>query len=202
MIPHENMLFSRKDDQTETVDMMIGDSLKQFLVSIHHQSSRMTLIDPKTGERLDINLDKNFPVSKRINDLVEQSFSLPRAKTIQTEITEIYDLSTESNIVIRLPEDTIVSKIEIMIDTPFSSANGMQHNIVIRGANGEILVPETWSDPNIAGVYSSTLNYQVGKNNYIVIEHDLKDTITGSATIKLHEYRPLLSSEYCIDNLA
>lgn len=202
MIPHENMLFSRKDDQTETVDMMIGDSLKQFLVSIHHQSSRMTLIDPKTGERFDINLDKNFPVSKRINDLIEQSFSLPRAKTIQTEITEIYDLSTESNIIIKLPEDTIVSKIEIMIDVPFSSANGMQHNIVIRGANGEILVPETWSDPNIAGVYSSTLNYQVGKNNYIVIEHDLKDTITGSATIKLHEYRLLLSSEYRIDNLA
>lgn len=86
MIPHENMLFSRKDDQTETVDMMIGDSLKQFLVSIHHQSSRMTLIDPKTGERLDINLDKNFPVSKRINDLVEQSFLYREQKPFKLKL--------------------------------------------------------------------------------------------------------------------
>lgn len=190
MNPENDVVLSIKNQTDEVCDLLVGDNNRQFLVSIETKANRITLIDPKSGKRFNIKVGSETGLHGKISELIRQSFHSEKADISRSMVTETYQIDSRSGMIISLPTGTIIEKIEIVIEKVFRSSDDIQHNISIEGENEKVLVPETWNDPNMEGCYSTSLNYIVGSDGFILIKHDLDNTVEGSGYIKLHESVP------------
>ena len=190
MNPENDVVLSIKNQTDEVCDLLVGDDHRQFLVSIETRANRISLIDPKSGKRFNIKIGSEIGLNGKISELIQQSFHSERAGISRSMVTETYQLDTRSAIIISLPAGAIIEKIEIVIEKAFRSSDDIQHNISIEDENGKVLMPETWNDPNMEGCYSTSLNYIVGPDGFILIKHDLDNTDEGSGYIKLYESIP------------
>lgn len=198
---HENLVLSVKEKiENGPHEIMVGSGDRRFMLLMEENSRVVHLVDPKTGQKIDLQIhdstSSNTTVRGRIEELVFESIHENRPEDRRISIVETFDLNRKtitdevSFRIVNLPEGTIINRIEIIIDEPFSNVDHTQHNISVEGENGEVLMPESWSDPNESGCYSSSLNYVVGPSGFIRVVHDLNHTISGSGSLKIHEYRP------------
>lgn len=70
-----------------------------------------------------------------------------------------YDLSELPSVLSDIPEDCIVTKITLIIDTPFDSDSTLQ----LVSDTDEILFDMTWNDPTTIGAYCTDLNYHAAR---------------------------------------
>ena len=182
----KDLSLSVKDGENSSHDISIGDGNRQVLVSIDSKNNRLILYGSRGEKQIVINSTDGKNLWKKFSELLQKGFSSVESNK-RSNYTETHRLVRDSMMFINLPKGAIIEKIDLIINEPFQSPDGAQHNISIIGETGETLMPEPWNDPNEAGCYTTSLNYTAGSQGFIMVKHDLQSTVSGSGSIKLYE---------------
>ena len=193
----------------DDAELVVGIGDHQFMLSLDYASRTVYLTDPKTGEKLNLqvkdaiidgtSMSQKLDVIQRIQQIVDIStvgLTLVDAKSrVTTEEDYRLNSSTLSGDedtykITGLTRDTLIYQMDLEVIRPFETYPDRQHNITVYGENNEILMPATWSDPNVAGCYSTKLNYTVGAKGILTVGHDLRQMTAGVAVLKLYCARP------------
>lgn len=192
----------------DDAELVIGIGDHQFMLSLDGAAKTVYLTDPKTGEKLnlqirDVIIDDNsvagrLAVVDKIKDIIDISTTGIGIVDKDDRLNVIEDfhlnrdtlLNTEECEVTGLTPGSLVYRIDVVINTAFTTEIDVQHNIAIYGENNEVLMPAEWSDPNIENCYSTSLNYTIGRNGTLRIVHDLGEMTSGIGVIKFYIARP------------
>lgn len=190
-------------------EFLVGIGDHQFMVSLDAQSNKMIITDPKTGERLNLqikdkktfgnseSLSKKSTVVDKMRTLVDiKPHKLNSAVESKSTFVEEYSLdettlsgNSEFEIA-NFAKGSMVYKIDVIVSSEFVTNPNKQHNIAIYGEDDSVLMPESWNDPNVSGCYSTSLNYTVGSSGVIRIKHDLGEMIRGNGAVKFYYSKP------------
>lgn len=191
-------------------EFLVGIGDHQFMVSFDTRSKTMIITDPKTGEKLNLQIkDKNTfgnsedaykkpSVIDKMLDIIDikpHDFESSLDESTSTFIKE-YPLNKDTfsgNSEFQIQNfmnGGLIYKIDIIISEAFATNPNKQHNIAVYGEDDSVLMPESWNDPNVSGCYSTSLNYIIGSSGIIRIKHDLGDMISGDGTVKFYYSKP------------
>ena len=179
--------FILKDD----AELVIGVGDHQFMLSLDYDSKTVYLTDPRNYESIALRVSDllvggssivpQLQIVDQIRDLIDVSQVGLTLVDEDTRVTGVnaYNLNetsvygTTEYKITDLKEGDLIYRVDLQILTPFSDGDTSQFNISIYGESGELLMPETWNDPNTEGTYSSSLNYLVGSEHKLTIQHNL-----------------------------
>lgn len=128
----------------------------------------------------------NLPTPQRTSQLVNDT----RFSSIREYILNVETLKDASILEISdLPGNSVIYRIDLIINAPMTSLDGAQHNLSISDSNGNTLFKNEWSDPNTIGTYTSNC-YGIldAGSTKINITHDMTNLTNGSAILRFHLY--------------
>lgn len=125
-----------------------------------------------------------LPNLKKTSSLVNDS----RFLSIHDYVLNSSVLSGGSTLAITdLPQGAIIIRVDIRVNTAFTTNPDTQHNIEITTANGAtVLMDNEWNDPNVVGNYSTECYHTISGN--LKVTHDLSSMTAGSALLRFHVY--------------
>ena len=189
-------------------ELVVGVGDHQFMLSLDYAAQTVYLTDPKTGEKMNL----------EVKDIIVDGTSIKDKLDIIAHIQDIVDISTEGLVILEantrvgsvedrllnrntlsgnnsyeitgLEEGFVIYRLELVVDTPFYTDPDVQHNISVYGEDDTtLLMDQNWNDPNTVGAYSSSVNYTVGSQGKLVVHHDLINMISGIATLRIYGYK-------------
>ena len=191
-------------------ELVVGIGDHQFMLSFDYDAQTVYLTDPKTGERLNLqvkdaivdgtSISQKLDVVDKIKEIVDVStvgLTLVDATSRITTVEEfrLYrdNLYGNSNIyeITGLEKGDLIYRMDLQILTAFKTNPDVQHSIGIYGENSEVLMPESWSDPNIENCYTTSLKYTVGSQGKLYVRHDLRAMTQGIAALKVYCAKPV-----------
>ena len=193
-------------------ELVVGIGDHQFMLSLDYAAQTVYVTDPKTGEKMNL----------EVQDIVVDGTSIADKLDIIDHIQNIVDVSTVGLTVLEdgtkvgsvndhllnrntfqgntlyeisgLEEGTVIYRVELDVNTPFTTNPNVQHNISVLGEDDTVLMASDWNDPNIVGTYGTSVTYTVGPEGKIKVRHNLQDMIDGIATLRLHCYKPVVNN--------
>jgi len=128
----------------------------------------------------------NLPTPQRTSQLVNDTrFSSIREYVLNVEVLK--DTSTlEIN---DLPANSVIYRIDLIVNAPMTSLDGIQHNLSVSDTNGNVLFKNEWNDPNVIGTYTSNCYGILDAGSIkIKVNHDMTNLTSGSAILRFHVY--------------
>ena len=174
-------------------EVVLGFGERQFLLSLDTENSAVYLTDPRSGEKMKLPIRNSN--GERVTEKLQKIISIGSHRTERvTKVEEFpFDIESFRGTVIHevrgLKPGSSIFRMDLVIENAFRTNPDVQHNIAILGENNEVLMPETWSDPNVEGSYSTSLTYTVGPLGILRLRHDLANMISGSGVLKVHTAR-------------
>ena len=192
----------------EDAELVVGIGKHQFMFSYDYNAQTVYLTDPNTGEKLNIRIKDaiidNIPIKERL-DIISRIQEIIDVTTTGIEVVDenshvsvikevhlnTYTLRETTQLQFDdLREGEVIYRIDIVISTPFETVGERQLNLSIKDSKGAILVPNTWSDPNKAGNYTTSISYTATNNAKLIIQHDMADATAGIGYIRIFTKLP------------
>ena len=185
-------------------ELIVGIGNDQFKLALDAASQTVYLTDPRTGEKLSLNVKdvlvggvsivSKLDVIDHIKDIIDVSVTglnvvddAARVTIVSQTPLNINNLASGSPVEIgNLPVGALIYQIDLNVTTPFTTDPDVQHNISVVGDNEEVIYDAEWNDPNIEGNYCTQTNYTIGESGKVSVVHDLTNMVAGIAELKLY----------------
>lgn len=126
------------------------------------------------------------------------AFHSPSTSSVSDKYLSIreYDLNDLPEVLVDIPEDSIVTKIMLIIDSVYDSGSSFK----LVNDIDQVLFDSTWNDPTTEGAYYTELNYHSARGKgELCINNGLVGNGNGTLRIELYQtnnvYYQLLTSD-------